>query len=322
MKKIKKLLSLWVLFILLIGTLFATASCMKIDEKTKWYSEKSLATTGLENLPKPNFEYKDYDGIEYSIDGRINEDIFHTYAQQLLDYMDGKYERFGTGGEVISNPTSLSGIYRYVECERELENYRYETQKEDGTIESIHYLFVYFWEGHNPTEDTTRWKIEITYWLEEQANRIQDDKGNVEIRYTYNFRIALSRFGDDREYRDVDKSIAESYERQNPDSGKASVLHYYNRNNHNDHFAVMITATNVDYGQAQWTENVGEYTFHYPDGNRILVSNNYYGGTLFYTLTERYEAGWLDDSELKNIERQHREFYPELYEIQQDYKKC
>lgn len=311
MKKIKKLLSLWVLFILLIGTLFGATSCMKVDNKTKWYNEKALTARGLENLPKPDFEYKSHNGIAYSITGKINEEAFYTYAQQLLDYMNGKHERFGTGGEAIS-PDSMSPTYRYVACERALENYRYETKKEDGTIESVHYLFVYFWEGHNATEDRTSWKIEITYWLAEQAHRIQDDKGNVKTRYTYNFRIALSQFGINIEYLDVNKSFEESYEKQNPDCGKASVLHYYNRKNYYDHFAVMITATNVSYGQAQWTENVGAYTFHYPDGNRILVCTDYFNST-YYTLTERYEAGWLDDSELENIERQHREFYPELY---------
>lgn len=310
----RKLLFLCTSLILALGILFSAASCMKIDNKTKWYNEKSLTNKGLEDLPKPDFVYKSHSAMGYSITGMINEDVFYKYAQQLLDYMDGKFERFGTGGEAIS-PNGMSPTYRYVECERELENYRYEIQKEDGTIESIHYLFVYFGEEHNASENRTSWKIEITYWLTEQALRIQDDKGNFKTQYTYNFRIDLSDFGVNIDYLDVNKSIAENYEKQNPDCGKASVLHYYNRNNESDHFAVMITATNVGYDQALWTENVGAYTFHYPDGNRILVCTDYYNGT-FYTLTERYEAGWLDDSELENLETQHRALYSELYAME------
>lgn len=150
----RKLLFLCTSLILALGILFSAASCMKIDNKTKWYNEKSLTNKGLEDLPKPDFVYKSHSAMGYSITGMINEDVFYKYAQQLLDYMDGKFERFGTGGEAIS-PNGMSPTYRYVECERELENYRYEIQKEDGTIESIHYLFVYFWEEHNASENRT-----------------------------------------------------------------------------------------------------------------------------------------------------------------------
>ena len=306
---------LWLLFILLIGTLFGVASCMKIDKSAEWYSEETLADRGLENLPRPDFQYKGYYGMSYRIDGMITENNFDLYAQRILDYMNVKYENFGTVGEAIE-PNSNSPKYRYVECERELENYRYETQKENGTIESIHYLFVYFREDPGSTSYSTSWKIEISYYLEEQTNRIQNDEGNVKELYKYNFCVGLRKFGVSIDYVLVDKYLEESYEKQYPNCGKASVLHYYNRNNLRDHFAVMITATNMGYDQALWTENVGDYTFHYPDGNRILVSNDYFN-TTFYTLTERYEAGWLDDSELANIEAQHRKFYPELYATEQ-----
>lgn len=312
MKKIKKIFTIG-LAVLLI---FCVASCMKIDKTTKWYSEKALTTTGLENLPKPNFEYKGYDGMEYSIDGKISEDVFYTYAQQLLDYMNDKYDCFGTSGEAITNPSDSSPMYRYVECEKELKNYRFETKKEDGTKESINYLFVYFREEPNSTVYRTSWKIQITYWLAEQAYRIQDDKGTVEELYRYNFRVELRRFGVSTHYVCVDKYLEESYEKQYPGCGRASILHYYNRNSYRDHFAVMITATGVDFGQVGWTENIGDYIFHYQDGNRILFSFDYSGGLLF-TLTEAYERGLIYDSELANIERQHREFYPELYEIEQ-----
>jgi hypothetical protein len=53
-----------------------------------------------------------------------------------------------------------------------------------------------------------------------------------------------------------------------------------------------------------WSEEVGEYTFNYPDGNRIEVL---YNGEL-YTLCEAYNNGYITDENLANIYSLHQIF--------------
>ena len=76
----------------------------------------------------------------------------------------------------------------------------------------------------------------------------------------------------------------------------------------------MMQADGETYSDAAWTETVGDYVFHYPNGNRILVAalddNDEYR---FYTLTQAYDERLLYSQDLKRIEQTHRELYPELY---------
>ena len=123
MRKLKKIISVGMATVLLIGSLFALSGCNILNKRTKWYNDKTLEREGLKGLPKPNFKYKGHHNTSRSIDGDITEEAFNAYAQELLDYMDENIEYFGTEGEYITNPNGWNPSKRFVNCERKLENY-------------------------------------------------------------------------------------------------------------------------------------------------------------------------------------------------------
>ena len=313
MKKLKKIVSVCLTIILLLGMLFSMTGCNMLNKRTKWYNERTLAAKGLEGLPKPDFKYKGHDNWARSIDGNITEEAFNDYAQELFTYMDEKFEYLGTAvddlGYDMFKPSN-----RFVNCERKLENYRQDFKDKDGELIGYTYMFVYFMDA--PSEDknwSTRSYVNIHFSLkgmEEKAEK--DDK--TYVKYTYNFSVSLTRWiGQTTEFIDVNSKIEDYYEKCYPDCGEAKVVNYYGKHNDYNYYAVMMTASNESYDEAIWTETVGDFVFHYSNGNRILITNGY--NDEFYTLTEAYEKGLLwRKGDLAAIEAKHRELYPYLYD--------
>ena len=93
-KMMKKLLTIGLSVLLMLGVCLTSVGCKLIDKRTKWYTAKVLTNCALENLPKPDYNYKGHNDIYRQIDGDITETVFHQYAQQVFSYMDNKFERF------------------------------------------------------------------------------------------------------------------------------------------------------------------------------------------------------------------------------------
>ncbi len=66
--------------------------------------------------------------------------------------------------------------------------------------------------------------------------------------------------------------------------------------------AAMITDDKTMYTEALWSEKIGDYTFRYYDGNRIVV----FCDGEFYTLPEAYENGYLTLSDIYTVWKLHR----------------
>ncbi len=83
-----------------------------------------------------------------------------------------------------------------------------------------------------------------------------------------------------------------------------SLRGYYGK--YNNLFAVLIADSFTEYGQAEWSEIIDGVTFHYADGNKIMIwkeetkETEQMAGT-FYTLQEAYDEGWLTKEDLQNI---------------------
>ena len=317
MKRMKKLLSVCFAVILLLGTLFSMAGCNILDKRTKFYNEKTLEREGLVGLPKPNFKYKGHVNMSCAIRGTITEENFSTYAQELFTYMDKNFEYLGVGGEYITDPHGWNPSNRFINCERKLENYRSEYRTEDGELQSYTYEFVYFTEKYSkaPTEESD-WEtcnyVRIFYSLKDLNVTGKKDDDSTYVKYTYNFAISLKKVGVSTRYVDCETKIADYYEKVNPDHGEAKVVNYYGIYHDYNYYAVMMTASNESYDDEVWTETVGDFVFHYSNGNRIVMTNTYNSG--FKTLTEMYENNQLLNSELAAIEEKHREAYPYLYD--------
>ena len=198
MKKIKKLLTILLAVLLMLCMSVSLVGCKDFDKKATWYSEKALSWGNLENLPKPTYQYKGYDSTSREVKGGITENDFQQYAQQLLDYMYGKFEYLGTSGVWLQNPNVYNPDCQFVRCGRNLEEYRKEQKNSENETYAISYLFVYFIDAPAEREGgpdySTEWYVEITYYLTEQTYREKDD-GEYKDKYTYNFEMQLKKYG-------------------------------------------------------------------------------------------------------------------------------
>ncbi len=86
--------------------------------------------------------------------------------------------------------------------------------------------------------------------------------------------------------------IAKAYVGLNPDGGGVSSITLYG--DFDGVLALMIYRSDVSYTQALWEETVDGVTFHYTDGNYIVV----YDGTSFMRLSEAFEKGLLAHEDL------------------------
>ena len=126
MKTIKKLLTIGLALLLMLCMSVSLVGCKDFDKRTKWYSKDTLSWGCLENLPKPTYQYKGYGSTLREVKGDITENDFQQYAQQLLDYMYGKFEYLGTSGVWLQDPDTWNPNCQFVRCGRNLEEYRKE----------------------------------------------------------------------------------------------------------------------------------------------------------------------------------------------------
>ena len=104
------------------------------------------------------------------------------------------------------------------------------------------------------------------------------------------------------------RTILAAYEEKYPEHGKAKIEVFYDRYN-SGAIAALISAENIDYPEVIWSETVGDYEFYYSNSNRISVL---YEGE-FYTLTDAYAQGYIDDFELAMLYTRHRNSHYPLY---------
>lgn len=102
--------------------------------------------------------------------------------------------------------------------------------------------------------------------------------------------------------------LIETHEKRFPECGKASVINYYGKFDSGAIVALM-TASNMNYDLAIWSEWAADCVFVYPDSNRITVLYD----DAFYVLPEAYENGYLTKSDIAEIVTMHREIRPYLY---------
>lgn len=86
-----------------------------------------------------------------------------------------------------------------------------------------------------------------------------------------------------------------AFAKKNPKAEGISVMRYYG--SFGDCQVVMMTAANMSYTQALWTERVDGVAVHYMNGNRILV----FDGKQLLTLGEAFNAGLLSHEDLTQI---------------------
>lgn len=86
-----------------------------------------------------------------------------------------------------------------------------------------------------------------------------------------------------------------AFARKNPKAEGITVLRNYG--SYGKCQVVMMTAANMGYNQALWTERVDGVAVHYLNGNRILV----FDGMQLHTLGEAFNAGLLTHEDLIQI---------------------
>ena len=317
MKKMKKLLSIALSVLLMLGVCFSLVGCKLIDKRTKWYTTKVLTNCALENLPKPDYSYKGHNDVYRQIDGDITETVFHQYAQQVFSYMDNKFERLGAEGEWLGKPGLYDQDRQFVSCERKLENYRSDITNNDGETIGIYYVFLYFKESE-PTEtkksSTTNY-VELSYYFDARVRRRQVD-GEYQDKYTYNFSVALTKIGVTTDYIDTDIYLERAYQEQYYPMQEVDVWHYY-EHTYFENFYVLISVGEPQNNQTVTTENIGDYVFYYP-GTACIYARFSLMSSAFYPLSAWYANGNITDEELANLEAQHRALYPELYANAED----
>lgn len=307
----KKYARIYVVSVCLLAILLSLSGCKSVNTRKGFFNKRTLRACALENIPKPDFTYTYHDDIYRRIEGIIEEENFYAYAQEVFEYLDGKFAYLGTYGEVVEEATMFSDAdYAYRACERTPESYRNEHRDSDGELLSIGYYFVYFKDPPSKENDwSTTYDLSISYSFSPITVKTKDGG-----QYTTNFRMKLRKAGVSNRFVDYETLLTDSYERQRPECGQASVLHDYGRDESYNAWIAMLQADGETYSDAAWTETVGDYVFHYPNGNRILVAalddNDAYR---FYTLTQAYDERLLYSQDLKRIEQTHRELYPELY---------
>lgn len=86
--------------------------------------------------------------------------------------------------------------------------------------------------------------------------------------------------------------IVKAYAGLNPEGGGVSSITIYG--DFDGVLALMIYRSDMSYTQALWDETVDGVTFHYTDGNYIVV----YDGTSFMRLLEAFDKGLLTHEDL------------------------
>ena len=308
----KKFLSFMLTVMVVFTAMLGFSSCKTVSRWTKWYKLSTLDGLGLEDLPKPNFDYVCHDDIFRRIDGIIEEKEFNEYVQEVFEYLSGKFECLGTPGEFVTDQTMFSGPnYAYIACENELEDFKIDLKGLDKEICGVGYMFLYF--SNEPNERnkwTTTFLVSLDYYFE-PITIIQNDE-----EYTSNFRITLKAASlGTTEFIDYESMFVDCYKKCNPEYEDVELLNYYGRDEDYLVWIAMMDASNAEYSEESWTESVAGYDFHYPNGNRILVADfTFAEEPKFYTLTEIYGKYKIDYIDIQRIYDRHKKFYPALYQ--------
>ncbi len=93
----------------------------------------------------------------------------------------------------------------------------------------------------------------------------------------------------------IRNQLEAAFAKKNPKAEGISIQRYYG--SFGNCQVVMMTAANMSYTQALWTEKVDGVAVHYRNGNRILV----FDGTQLHTLGEAFSAGLLTHENLTQI---------------------
>lgn len=177
----KKFFSFLLTLIIVFSAGFFT-SCKVGNAWKGWFSYSTLSSTGLTDLPRPNFEYKDSTVIERSVLGNIEKEEFDRYANEVFEYLIDKYPCVGQSGRQTSSFFGGAGDFIFVECEQKLASF-------GGTNEKgyANYFFVFFEE--EPTVGSrTNNVIRLSYYPK-YVHRGEDSE------VYYNFSITLKNGG-------------------------------------------------------------------------------------------------------------------------------
>lgn len=136
----------------------------------------------------------------------------------------------------------------------------------------------------------------IAYYLNDDSMPIYPNELSVEIEKAIKETRAFNLRAE------VDASGVSRF----PDAKAEDISFRGYYGNYNNLFAVMIADSFTEYGQAEWSEIVDGVTFHYADGNRILIWKEETKGTeqmarTFYTLQKAYDDGLLTAADLQGI---------------------
>ena len=162
------------------------------------------------------------------------------------------------------------------------------------------YVFIYGY-AHNPLRflyDGNFYSLSAAY---AQGFLTEDDISQIFTIYCGNSEY-LRQDGLKR------RTILAAYEEKYPELGKAKIEVFYDRYN-NGAIAALIRAENAVYEEVIWTETVGDYEFYYSNSNRISVLYE----NEFYTLTDAYAQGYIDDFDLAMLYVRHRNSHYSLY---------
>ena len=171
MRILKKFILFCLVCVFMFGSCVGLSSCKTGSFWTGWFKRSELHAVGLDNLPKPDFDYVSSRRVSRDIHGNITEDEFETYAEELLQYLGARFEVMGTKGKSLYDMYGCK--YEFVSCEKKVENFG--GMEADG---SGVYYFLFF------TSDNTSGVTQDFVVIERYATpRDESD--------SYNFIISL-----------------------------------------------------------------------------------------------------------------------------------
>lgn len=281
MKKV--LLSVFLAFVCL-----SLASCFKLDGddtiKNSFFSEEYLTELSLSEIPAPHLSDSRLDGDTLYLN--MTKDSFSAYVEQVHGYLSAREDIYHLSEHQRSEIFGLLLIpfkyHLYAPTVGEYDTEKNEHRLAFSTTEEIH------------TESS------ISEYMLKGAVTVSLTYGEGRIEkadFDYNTKITLKK---DRhiyleEYAFYLYSLEKAYGKLHPETEDAH-FRYIGRYGYAT-VAVIEGAKSVE------RETVGEHTFDYTDGCKIVVHyyNDYGLDDKIMTLTELYEEELLSDRAIEEI---------------------